>query len=231
MRFVTNTDWEIIQFDVRPVAVGGNGLNFDNMNLQYRPSLGITSKVCINPTIPPLPPENTNLIYNPLFNLGLSGWQTSASLVSSVTSGVLKLNFPGVVSGWFTQFLTNPLYPLRAGLTMNAWVTVSNTDNVAKPMQFMVRDAYFTNTYLCTFLVPANTSNLIYSMKFKTVTDWQMIRADMRVATVDSAGLHFDYVNLRWQPWLTLAGNKECVAPSPDESPTLPPDTELVLVE
>jgi hypothetical protein len=63
-------------------------------------------------------------------------------------------------------------------------------------------------------------------MKFKTVTDWQMIRADMRVATVGSAGLYFDNVNLRYQPWLTLVGNKECVAPAPDETPIPPPDTE-----
>jgi hypothetical protein len=92
----------------------------------------------------------------------------------------------------------------------------------------MMRDAYFTNTYLCTFMVPASSSNLLYSMKFKTVTDWQMIRAEMRVATDDAAGLYFDNGNLRYQPWLTFAGNKECVAPAPDETPTPPPDTELV---
>jgi hypothetical protein len=58
-----------------------------------------------------------------------------------------------------------------------------------------------------------------------------MIRVDMRVATVDSAGLYFDNVNLRWQSWLTVSGNKECVAPPPDESPTPPPEAELVLAD
>jgi hypothetical protein len=35
-------------------------------------------------------------------------------------------------------------------------------------------------------------------------------------------------VNLRYQPWLTVSGNKECVAPPPDETPTPPPETNLV---
>jgi hypothetical protein len=171
------------------------------------------------------------LIYNPSFSLGAngkSGWRNGGSISSTVTLGVLQLNFPSVVDGWFTQFVTNPQYALRAGLTMNAWVTVSNPDSVSKPMQLMMRDAYFSNAYLCTFMVPANSSDMIYSMKFKTLTDWQMIRADLRVATADANGLYFDDVNLRYLPDLVIASNKECIVPVPDETPPPPPETNLV---
>ena len=233
MRFkVSLLDWNIIRVDLSPTSVGDNGIHVDNVNLQYKPSLSITTKVCIDPEIPPLPPYNTNLIYNPSFDIGadgLNGWVTGGSMMSSVTNGILKLNFPTVVDGWFHQLQDD--YSLRAGLVMNSWVTVSNPDSVSKTMQLMMRDSDLSNTYLCSFSVPPNSNNLVYSLRFITLTDWEVIRADMRVARVDSVGLRFDNVNLRYQPWQTLSANQECYEPAPDEAVTRPPATELVTVQ
>ena len=60
MRFITQTDWEIIRVDIRPNVADANGLRFDNVNLRYRPWLTFTNNVeCISPVFSdetPIPP-------------------------------------------------------------------------------------------------------------------------------------------------------------------------------
>ena len=147
LRFVTNTDWEIIRFDVRPdVNADPEGLLFDNMNLQYRPSLSISGKECIHPTVPPLPPEDTNLVYNPSFNLGANGdagWRDIGSIQMNVTNAVMNLSFPSAIDGWMRQFIAQ--YPLRAGLVMEASVDIKNPENVAKNFRLMALDSDLSN--------------------------------------------------------------------------------------
>jgi hypothetical protein len=79
--------------------------------------------------------------------------------------------------------------------------------------------------------VPANSPNKNYYMRFITQTNWEIIEVDLRPNVVDANGLKFDNVNLRYRPWLTFTANQECIAPAPDETPTPPPETELVLTD
>ena len=65
MRFMTQTDWEIIRVDIRPNEVDVNGLRFDNVNLRYRPWLTFTNNVeCIPPTFDeaPTPPAEGEFV-------------------------------------------------------------------------------------------------------------------------------------------------------------------------
>ena len=68
-------------------------------------------------------------------------------------------------------------------------------------------------------------------MRFITSTDWEIIRVDMRPKIVDTTGLNFDNVNLRYRPWLTFT-EPECILPNfSDEIPLPPPETELILAD
>jgi hypothetical protein len=115
-------------------------------------------------------------------------------------------------------------------LKMVAWVTVNNPDPVAKQFQFMIRDNDLSDTYLCTFNVAASSGNKVYAMEFITTTDWEIIRIDMRPNSTGGNGLNFNNVNLYYRPNATFT-MKSCIAPAPDETPTPPPETELVANE
>jgi hypothetical protein len=65
-------------------------------------------------------------------------------------------------------------------------------------------------------------------VRFLTLTDWEIIRIDLRPQSTGGNGVNFDNVNLRYQPGLVIVGTQECIAPTfPDEN-IIPPDTELV---
>ena len=73
----------------------------------------------------PLPPENSNLIYNPGFNKGTNGdagWRFYGSIQHTIINGRMQLNFPNSVNGWMRQFRTQN--PLPTGIPMVGWVTV-----------------------------------------------------------------------------------------------------------
>ena len=67
MQFRTKTYWEVIRVDVRPNTAQNDGLNFDNVNLRYRPNADFTSsQPCISPApdeAPTPPPETETLQY------------------------------------------------------------------------------------------------------------------------------------------------------------------------
>jgi hypothetical protein len=95
----------------------------------------------------------------------------------------------------------------------------------------MMRDNDLTNTYLCSFTVPANAPARKYHMRFITTTDWEIIRVNLRVNEPNGLALNLDDVNLRYRPTANLVGLNDCVAPNFSDETPAPPETELVANE
>ena len=176
-----------------------------------------------------LPSQNTNLIFNAGFDHPSdngSGWTATNSLVADATTQEMQLSFPTAVDGWLRQI--RGAYKLQNGLKMVGWVTVRNPEMTVQTFQLLFRDIDLSNQYLCTWSIPAN-STATYYMQFRTVTNWEKIRIEMRPQTAGTSGLFVDDVNLRYRPNAPFTQNLICIpTASPDESPTPPIEIELV---
>ena len=120
MQFLTVTDWEFIRIDIRPKFAGGGGLNFDDVELRYRPNAPFTeTKVCISPSFDeaPTPPETELVLTDESVEVALSATPTCQSLDWTNTD-----NWNGYLPTSEVQFVFDP-FRLTVSMmrTVMAW--------------------------------------------------------------------------------------------------------------
>ena len=180
-----------------------------------------------------LPPQNENLVFNPTFDFpgnNLGAWSEIGSIVATINSEGVNLQFPSVVDGWLRQI--RGAYQLQIDLKMVAWVKVNNPNPTTRTFQFFMKDTNGTtaDSYLCSYSIGGNATG-IYYMQFLTQSDWEAMRIDIRPNFAGANGLNFDDVNVRYRPNAPFTETKVCVSPAPDEAPAPPPETELVTAQ
>ncbi len=225
VRGKTVLPWPDIRVEILPQTFDGQpALQVDNVNLQYKPSLSVSSTECLAAALP----DNTNLVQNGDFPTDTANWVVWGSTAPVVSSGVLNLTNtnPG---GMFQDmgYLVAPASPFE--LT----VDLGNTSAAAKNVQVMVHDGAFTDVLFCAFTVPAGQALDTFTVRGATAMAWSKIRVEVVPQTFDGQpALQIDNVNLQYQPGLAVSGTDCVAAAAPPSVPVVEPTpTGRIVVE
>jgi hypothetical protein len=208
MRFRTTVPWTntVIQAWLQN-ADGAMGMQFDDLDLRYRPDLAAPSP---NPSpCSVVPPANTNLVFDGGMTTPVGANFATWNSTANTNGGVLTIaRNAGTSDGGFFQW--NP-YRAGPGNTFEYTFQLGNSSGVAKTINMMVRDPGWADTKSCWITLPANTPLQTYVMRFRTTVDWSNLVIQAWLQNPDGAmGYRVDNLDLRYVPGLNVIGNLEC---------------------
>lgn len=221
-RAPSNAEWEGLRVAISLLTdVTDGALQVDNVSLQYKPDLNVTSVQCLE-----APPANVDLLTNGSFDAGFDTWDATG-LDTAVAASVLELNqstlgTPGT--------LTNDIGTLGTqGEVYVAEFSIANPGTSDKAIQLAVRGTTSDaedDWAICPspLVVPAATNFLTYTLSGPIGADWDETQLALTLQTDDGvAPLQIDTVTLTYRPDSALTAT-ECTA----ETPQLQPEVELL---
>jgi len=188
------------------VTSGGTSmaLRVDNINLQYKPSLNVSSSECIS-----TPPANVNLIQNGDFSAGTANWSFD-TLTNQVNANVLTVAPATGSSGTFYQALP---YVGGANQPYELTLRLGNNTSANKTVNVIIRDSGWVEQRNCVFSVPPLPAMQTYTVRFAPSVNWSAMVVQSTITGTSQMGILVDDVNLQFKPSLSVTSTECIIAP------------------
>ncbi|MDX2137558.1 MAG: S8 family serine peptidase [Chloroflexota bacterium] len=187
----TANEWAGVDVRFNAEDINIPWLRVDNVSMQYRPTLGVTSTVCT-----PYVWYNQNYIPNFDFTYGNLFWTFEGALNANFVGGVLQMTRTNAAStARLSQVARVDILPSE---TMNLTVQLGNSSTAAKSVQIGVYNAALggSGSVVCNFSVPASSPLQTYTLRGRGTSAWPLVGIYVQVNDNNQPNLLVDNLNL-----------------------------------
>lgn len=166
----TANDWAGVDVRFNAEDINIPWLRVDNVSMQYRPTLGVTSTVCT-----PYVWYNQNYLPNFDFTYGNLFWTFEGAINANFVGGVLQMTRTNTAStARLSQVARVDILPSE---TMNLTVQLGNSSTAAKNVQIGVYNAALggSGAVICSFSVPASSPLQTYTLRGRGTSAWPLV--------------------------------------------------------
>jgi uncharacterized delta-60 repeat protein len=222
MRTHTTTAWTNAAIYFYAATAGSNGGSYgvDNVAMYADPTASAVRTDCEDPTKPfpgegePMPPE---LVTNPGFSSGMTGWGLFGQITSRIDNGVFEFVRPmGTPAGVILQATGQPM---AARTILTAFFTLGNSSSVRKRVTVLIHDTDFSDLAACTFWLAPGQPLGQHAMELFTTKAWTNATVSVYPSTVGlDEWIRLDDVSLKRTQASPIIGTR-CFEPGALDGP------------
>ncbi|MDX2137556.1 MAG: DUF5011 domain-containing protein, partial [Chloroflexota bacterium] len=197
MRARTPAAWSHPEFRLSLEDLNVQSLLVDNILLQYKPALAVTTTECQTPLV-----ADRNYLVDGDFTYWGFNWNFSGFIAAIVNNGVLNTRRTAPFGfGLVNQTVRLPVAPATP---LDFTVAVGNSSNEAKMFSLELKNTAGSEAITCEFVIPGNTTLRDFTLQALIPSQWAGVDTRFFAEDINIPWLLVDDMSLTYQPGLTM---------------------------
>jgi predicted outer membrane repeat protein len=211
MRARTPAAWSQPEFRLSLEDLNVQSLLVDNILLQYKPSLIVSTTECQTPLV-----ADRNYLVDGDFTYWGFNWNFSGFIAAIVNDGVLNTRRTAPFGFGLVNQPVRLSVPM--GTPLDFTVAVGNSSNEAKMFSLELKNTAGSEIITCPFIIPGNTTLRDFTLQALIPSQWAGVDTRFFAEDINIPWLLVDDMSLTYQPGLAITGTNCLSGFAPDRN-------------